>query len=151
MLTQYLTEDTFLFADDVSDWREAIEIVAAPLGDSGAIGREYVDAMLESIAAPGGTYIDLGFGIALAHARPERGVVRTALSALRVRPDVLLNDDEAHPIGLFFCLAAADPESHLAAMASLARLLSNEPARSALLAAHDSAGALAVLKTGDEE
>jgi mannitol/fructose-specific phosphotransferase system IIA component (Ntr-type) len=151
MLTQYLTEETFLFADDVPGWREAIEIVAAPLADSGAIGRDYIDAMLESIAAPGGTYIDLGFGIALAHARPERGVVRTALSALRVRPDVLLNDEAAHPIALFFCLAAADAESHLAAMASLARLLSNEPARNALLAAHDSADALAVLKTGDDQ
>jgi PTS system ascorbate-specific IIA component len=150
MLTDYLTEDSILFADNTDGWRDAIEQVAAPLLRSGAITRDYIDAMLESIAA-GGTYIDLGFGIALAHTRPENGVNRTGLSALWVRPQVLLNDEEAHPISLFFCLAAVDSTSHLDVMAALARVLSNQTARETLLAARDSAEALAVLTTGVNE
>ncbi|RMI09516.1 PTS sugar transporter subunit IIA [Cellulomonas triticagri] len=149
MLTQYLDERTMLFPDRVDGWRDAIEQVAAPLLADGAITREYVDAMLTSIAN-GGTYIDLGYGIALAHARPESGVVRTGLSALWVRPAVLLNDEEAHPIRLFVCLAAADSSAHLAALAQLGQLLTDEAARDALLAATDPTTALAVLTAGEQ-
>ena len=149
MLTQYLNERTMLFPDRVDGWRDAIEQVSTPLLADGAITREYVDAMLTSIAG-GGTYIDLGYQIALAHARPESGVVRTGLSALWVRPAVLLNDEDAHPITLFVCLAAADSSAHLAAMAQLGALLSDETARDSLLAATDPTAALAVLTAGEQ-
>lgn len=151
MLADHLTEDTILFADEPIGWREAIERVSEPLLRSGAINRSYVDAMLEAIAAPGGTYIDLGYGIALAHARPERGVLKTGVSALRVRPDVLLNDEPEHPIALFICLAAEDSSSHIATMAQLGQLLSDDAARDSLLAAHTAADALAVLTAGEDE
>lgn len=147
MLTEHLTAGRVQFAENLPGWRDAIELVSAPLVDDGSITRGYVDAMLESVAA-GGTYIDLGYGIALAHARPERGVVKTALSALWVRPAVLLNDEEVHPISLFVCLAAADDSSHLATMAQLADLLSDDAARNSLLAATTSAEVAAVLQTG---
>lgn len=146
-MTEYLNEDTIAFAENVAGWRDAIALVSQPLLDSGSISREYVDAMIDSIAN-GGTYIDLGFGIALAHARPEAGVLKTGLSALRVRPDVLLNDEEAHPILLFVCLAAADKEQHLETLAALGRLLSNPPAREALLAATNVTEAVTVLEAG---
>ncbi|GGF42752.1 hypothetical protein GCM10010922_17810 [Microbacterium sorbitolivorans] len=148
MLTSHLNESTLLFAEELPGWRDAIELVSTPLLEQGRISRDYVDAMLESIAA-GGTYIDLGYGIALAHARPERGVIETGMSALWVRPEVLLNDEEAHPISLFVCLAAADSTSHLATMAALGELLSDDAARDSLLAATTTADALAVLTAGE--
>lgn len=144
MLTDLLTPETILFADRVDGWRDAVERVAQPLLDNGAISSHYVAAMTDSIAA-GGTYIDLGFGIALAHSRPENGVVRTGLSSLRVGETVLLNDDAAHPIDLFFCLAATDPQSHLDTMMALATLLSDETLRAELLASSTAADTLAVL------
>ncbi|MGO1880134.1 MAG: PTS sugar transporter subunit IIA, partial [Microbacterium gubbeenense] len=147
MLTTHLNDDTLLFAENLGGWRDAIELVSTPLLESGSISREYVDAMLESIA-DGGTYIDLGYGIALAHARPERGVIKTGLSALWVRPSVLLNDEAEHPISFFVCLAAADSTSHLETMAELGALLSDDATRDALLAATNAADALAVLKSG---
>lgn len=134
MLNNYLTTDTIRFAENVGGWRDAITQVTAPLLSSGAITPAYVDAVTNSIAA-GGVYIDLGFGIALAHSRPENGVLQTALSSLRVTPAVLLNDDPAHPIDLFFCLAATDQHSHLKTMMELAKLLSNDELRTRLLAA----------------
>lgn len=134
MLNDYLTSDTIRFADEVDGWRDAITQVSAPLLASGSITPAYVDAMTASIAA-GGVYIDLGFGIALAHSRPENGVLSTGLSSLRVSPDVLLNDDPKHPIDLFFCLAATDQQSHLKTMMELAKLLSDAELRTRLLAA----------------
>lgn len=148
MLTDYLNDETILFEENLPGWREAVEMVAAPLLGSGAITQGYVDAMIDSIAA-GGTYIDLGYGIALAHARPESGVNRTGLSALRVSPEVLLNDEEAHPIKLFICLAAADNQSHLKTLAELGRLLTNPAARERILAATNPAEFQAALTERD--
>jgi len=145
VLNDYLTPDTILFSEGVSGWRAAIDLVAKPLLDSGSITPAYVDAMTESIAN-GGTYIDLGFGIALAHSRPENGVVATGLSSLRVSPPVLLNDDPAHPIDLFFCLAATDATGHLETMQELASLLTDDELRTQLLAAQNSAEVTAVIQ-----
>ncbi|MBH0109599.1 PTS sugar transporter subunit IIA [Salinibacterium sp. NG22] len=144
MLTDYLTPSTINFAENVEGWRAAIALVAQPLLESGSITTEYVDSMTDSIAG-GGTYIDLGFGIALAHSRPEDGVVRTGLSSLRVTPPVLLNDEAAHPIDQFFCLAAIDAKGHIETMQELAGLLSDDELRSELLAAQTSAEVTAVL------
>ncbi|MFJ3382153.1 PTS sugar transporter subunit IIA [Curtobacterium sp. NPDC090217] len=135
MLTELLTPDRIRFADDVGSWRTAITLVSEPLVTDGTITTDYVDAVTESIAAPGGTYIDLGFGFALAHARPERGVVRPGLSYLRVRPAVDLADDPAHPIDVFLLLAATGSAEHVQTMQELAMLLTDEDARTRLLEA----------------
>ncbi|PPF80470.1 PTS sugar transporter subunit IIA [Pseudoclavibacter sp. RFBJ3] len=149
-MIDHLSPENIRFADHVEGWRDAIELVSEPLLESGAITRQYVDAMLASIAA-GGTYIDLGYGIALAHSRPEHGVLDTGLSALWVRPAVLLNDEPAHPITLFFCLAATDSSSHLATMAKLGELLTDDAARNSLLAATTTAEVMAVLNAGEHQ
>lgn len=149
-MIDHLNAENIRFAAGIGGWRDAIELVSEPLLESGAITRDYVDAMLSSIAA-GGTYIDLGYGIALAHSRPEHGVLKTGLSALWVRPAVLLNDEPEHPITLFFCLAATDSSSHLATMAQLGELLTDDAARNSLLAATTTADVTAVLNAGEHQ
>lgn len=132
MLGQFFASDAVMYADEVSGWREAVDTVTAPLVEHGAIKPSYVDAIKESIAAPGGTYIDLGRGIALAHARPEVGVVSTSLSVLHVGKPFLLADDEKHPITTMFCLGAVDSNAHIEMMQALAGLLTDEQQRTAL-------------------
>lgn len=70
MLGQFFASDAVMYADEVSGWREAVDTVTAPLVEHGTIKPSYVDAIKESIAAPGGTYIDLGWGIALGACPP---------------------------------------------------------------------------------
>lgn len=135
MLIQYFPSQAIQATPSVKDWREAIDIATRPLLSSGAITREYVDAIKKSIAAPGGTYIDLGSEIAMAHARPESGVTRTALSVLNVKKPFLLSDSPDHPIRTLFCLAAQDANTHIELMQGLASLLGDEDARSALTSA----------------
>ncbi len=125
MLDKYFPEGTVLYRDDVADWQEAVDVVTAPLVKLGRIRTSYVDAIKESIRKPGGTYIDLGQGIALAHSRPEAGVVATSLSVLKVGRPFLLADSPDHPISTMFCLAAQDSDSHLSLMQSLAAFLSD--------------------------
>lgn len=145
MLSDLLTPDTIAFADDVTDWRVAVALAAKPLVENGAITPDYVQAITDTIAGPGGTYMDLGFGVTLAHSRPENGVARTGLSFLRVRPAVLLADDPDHPVDLFLCLAATDPSGHIQAMQELATLLTDEDRRTGLLAATSPADVTSVI------
>ncbi|AQW46704.1 PTS sugar transporter subunit IIA [Streptomyces violaceusniger] len=131
MLSDLLTHEKIRFSTDKLSWREAVTQVARPLLDAGDITPGYVQAMLESIAS-GGTYIDLGHGIALAHARPENGAVRTAISMLRLAEPAPLLDQAEHAVDLYFCFAAVDADAHMSAMASLARILSDAQTRQAL-------------------
>ena len=125
LLDEYFPEGTVMYRDGVADWVEAVDVVTAPLVDLGRIKSSYVEAIKASIRKPGGTYIDLGQGIAMAHARPETGVVTTSLSVLKVGRPFLLADSQDHPISTFFCLAAQDSNSHLSLMQSLATFLSD--------------------------
>lgn len=127
--------DRALVYQSVNNWSEAIDLVGAVLVREGNATAGYVQAIKDSILAPGGTYIDLGFGIALAHARPEQGVLTTGIAVLRLVEPVLLADDPAHPISVFIGLAAQDSATHLGVMKQLARVLTDESARTALLGA----------------
>ncbi|BDR53734.1 hypothetical protein KIM372_16410 [Bombiscardovia nodaiensis] len=126
MLEQFLSPGGLLYEESVPGWKQAVDEVAQPLLDAGTIKTSYVDAVKEAIAKPGGTYMDLGSGVALAHARPEAGVITTSLSALHAGTPFLLADDEDHPITTMFCLAAQDANKHLSLMQALATFLSDE-------------------------
>ncbi|MCU4748533.1 MULTISPECIES: PTS sugar transporter subunit IIA [Streptomyces] len=138
MLSELLTEEKIRFSADRLSWREAVTQVAEPLLTAGDITAGYVDAMIASIEA-GGTYIDLGFGIALAHTRPEKGAVRTSISMLRLEEPAPLLDQPEHAVDLYFCFAAVDATAHTQAMSSLARILSDTGTREALRAARSAA------------
>lgn len=137
MLSSYFQPGSVLYADRVSDWREAVDEVTRPLLDAGTITDGYVEAIKTSISSPGGTYIDLGGGVALAHSRPEAGVNRTSLSVLHVGEPFPLAGDEAHPISTMFCLAAEDSNAHIDLMQALAGLLTDADKLAAVNAAAD--------------
>ncbi|RDG37626.1 PTS sugar transporter subunit IIA [Streptomyces corynorhini] len=151
MLSELLTEEKIRFSSDSLTWRQAVTQVAEPLLAAGDITPGYVDAMIDSIAA-GGTYIDLGYGIALAHARPESGAVRTAISMLRLTdgPAPLLDRPE-HAVDLYFCFAAVDATAHTQAMSSLARILSDTETREALRAATSAADVTKLITRFEED
>lgn len=141
MLSSYLQSGGVLVIDKVADWREAVDVVTRPILDADTITDGYVEAIKTSISSPGGTYIDLGGGVALAHARPETGVKTTSLSVLHVGEPFALADDASHPISTMFCLAAEDANAHIDLMQALASLLTDADR----LAAVNAAGSVAEL------
>lgn len=146
MLSEQLTEETVRFGA-ASTWYEAVEEAAQPLLERGAIHASYVEKILENLAAPGGTYMDLGFGITLAHARPEAGVEEVGLSLLVLDHPVDLVEDPSHPAKLIFVLAATDATAHQETMAELAKLLVDPDARAALTQATDYQDVLTVIES----
>lgn len=107
---------------EASDWREAIRISGKLLLDTGAITPPYIDAMLE-IAEELEQYIVITHGIALPHARPEDGAIKTALSLVKLRTPLYFGNPDHDPVTLVIGLAAIDKKIHVRALQTLAKLL----------------------------
>lgn len=114
-----------------TDRSEAIRRSGELLVATGAIDAAYIDAMLRTVDEHG-PYIVITPGFALAHARPDASVHRTALSFLRLADPVVFGHEANDPVQLVMTLAAADDSAHRSALAALAGVLADPERRRAL-------------------
>ncbi|GHU38205.1 transcription antiterminator BglG [Bacilli bacterium] len=151
MLSELLTPDKIRFNHETPapTWQEAIRLAGAPLVENDAIEPRYLDAMIQKVL-DFGPFIHLGFGIALPHARPEDGVKNLAMSLLKFSEPVYLLDDEKHPIRIFICLAAVDNDTHLRALSSLTKILTDKTAVQRLLEAETTEEIVTLIQEGEE-
>lgn len=148
MLSEILTPHRIQFGA-ADDWEDAVRRSFTPLVNDGAVEGRYVDAVVTAIEAPRGTYMDLGFGITLAHSRPEDGVVETSVAFLLLEDPVDLAGDTKHPMHLVIALAAADQSTHRTTMATIAKILVDEDSRSQLLVASSSEQVLDIVRRAE--
>ncbi|MEN2768560.1 BglG family transcription antiterminator [Ornithinibacillus xuwenensis] len=149
MLSELLTEDMIHFTDAEWNWKDAIANASAPLLETGKIEQSYIDAMIHNVEEVG-TYIHIGKGIAIPHARPESGVNRIGMSFLRTKRPVRLLDKEEHAIDIFICIAAIDNEAHLKALSHLTRILADDKKLQLLKEAQSAAEVINLIKEGEE-
>lgn len=151
MLSELLTPDKIHINHDTPQpsWQEAIRLVGAPLVERKDIEPSYLEAMIDKVNNYG-PFIHLGFGIALPHARPEDGVNHLAMSLLKFSEPINLLDDEKHPIRIFICLAAIDNASHLRALSSLTKILTDKQAVNQLLEAETKEEIIALIQEREE-
>lgn len=150
MLSELLTENMIEITDQQLNWEEAISLAAKPLLEQECIEERYIDAMINKVKDYG-PFIHIGQGIALPHARPEDGVRKLGMSLLKVKQPVLLLDQEKHAIHLFICLAAIDNETHLKALASLTKILSNKDKLNELIQAKNKEEIINLIIKGEDE
>ncbi|OCG26013.1 hypothetical protein A9G11_01415 [Gilliamella sp. wkB108] len=124
MLGKWLTNQTVNIVDSVNDWKEAIQLCAAPLLKNKAITPNYIDAIFQLHESIGPYYV-LAPGIAMPHARPEQGVNQLGLSMLLVKQGVKFNSEDNDPVYLITLLAASDSTSHIDMLTQLATLFGN--------------------------
>ncbi len=148
MLSELLTKDMIQFTDQKMEWREAISYAAQPLLDANKIQQAYTDEMIKNVEEIG-TYIHIGKGIAIPHARPESGVNQLGMSFLRTKTPVLLLDQEEHQIDIFICLAAIDNEAHLKALAQLTKLLGDNDMLQSLKEAETAEDVIKIIEKGE--
>lgn len=117
-----------------SDWEDAIRKSAQTLLNSGAIERNYVEAMVQSLK-DNGPYIIVSKHVALAHTRPECGVNHPGLAFATLHPAVAFGSGEFDPIRLVITLAALDAESHMELLGELVDILMEEDRMEALFSA----------------
>ncbi len=124
-MIEQITERDVEIGLAAATWEEAIEVAAAPLVSDGSVKRSYVDAMIDAVKRVG-PYIVLCKGVALAHARPECGVVKPALHFSVFPEGVAFGKEQFDPIKLVITLAAEDDNSHLDLMSELAGILMDQ-------------------------
>lgn len=130
----------------VKDWKEAIREASWPLVEAKKITTSYVDAMINAVEEKG-PYIVITKHIALAHARPEHGVLEKGLSFTTLNSPVPFGSQQFDPVKLIITLAATDSESHLDVLAELADVLSDEETTTNLFEAKNEQEFLEILKS----
>ena len=119
-----LIADRIKFVDKANSWEEAIRLSSRPLIDQEFIQESYLDAMIDGVNEFG-PYMILADGVAMPHARPENGAIKTGFSFLKLKEGVLFPNTEI-PVTLFFTLSASDADSHIEAIMKLASILGDD-------------------------
>lgn len=127
-----------------ADWRAAVHLACAPLVAADAVTADYPQRCVEIIEEHG-PYIVLAPGIALAHARPEDGVLALGVAVTTLDEAVRFGHDDNDPVDVVFAFGSPDAEQHVGLLSALAsELLGGLADR--LRAAEDDAAAQHVLE-----
>lgn len=109
-LVQALKENNSIRLNlSAEDWKEAIKLSVEPLIESGAVSKEYYQAIIESTEEYGPYYI-LMPGMAMPHARPEAGVNKNAFSLITLTEPVTFSDGKE--VSVLLTLAATSSDIH---------------------------------------
>lgn len=107
--------------EEVNDFKEAIKLSCDELVKAGSASPEYYDAILGKIEEFG-AYFCIADHIAMPHARPEDGALKTDLCVVKLNKEV---DFLGKPIKIFFTITAIDSSSHIENIKRLAEICMN--------------------------
>lgn len=130
-----IKESNVQILEGASDWKEAVCQSVAPLERDGAVTESYKEAIIENVELLG-PYICIAPHVALPHARPEQGAVKSQIAVTLFRREVDFNREDAKA-SLFISLAAADSESHLDALMQITDILQDEERTAKILQARN--------------
>lgn len=109
-LTRAFTENNSIrLGLTASSWQEAVELSVQPLIDSGAVTRDYYEAIIASTEEHGPYYI-LMPGMAMPHAQAGVGVNRDAFSFITLTEPVTFSDGKE--VSVLLVLAATSAAIH---------------------------------------
>ncbi|TGZ98089.1 PTS sugar transporter subunit IIA [Rodentibacter pneumotropicus] len=104
-----------------SDWKAAIKIGTDLLEASGAIEPRYYNTIISNIEKMG-PYIILAPGLAMPHARPEEGVIKTAFALVTLKEPIYF-DGENEPVYVLITLAGSDSDQHMQGLMEITQVL----------------------------
>jgi mannitol/fructose-specific phosphotransferase system IIA component (Ntr-type) len=122
MLADYIDESMIKLQVKAKDWQDAVRQGGALLLAAGKCEPRYVDAMVDAVETMG-PYMVLAPGLALAHARPEDGVLKLGMSVITLATPVEFGSEQNDPVSLIISFGGVDKESHIGMLQSLARFL----------------------------
>ena len=125
-LIDYFPESSISVIHSAKDWQEAINFSMASLLD-----KNYIS---ENSTINNGPYYILAPSVAMPHARPECGALKTGMSLTLLKQGVYFPGND-EPIKLLIGLSAADADSHIGAIQALSELLCEEEILEQLLTA----------------
>lgn len=106
------------------NWKEAIKLGTDMLIASGAIKPSYHDAIIQSIETLG-PYIIIAPNLAMPHARPEQGVIKTAFALVTLDTPVTF-EGEDEPVDVLITLAGSTSDQHMEGLMEVTEVLDDE-------------------------
>ena len=149
MLMEVLTQATIEANYPAKDREDAGRECGRLLVQSGAARESYVEGMLENVQV-NGTYIVIAPGIAMPHARPEKGAIKIGFSLLTLQDPIKFNHPTNDPVKLVIGLCATDHQTHLKALSELVETLSHQEIITQLYSAKTSQEIYSIIKGGTE-
>ncbi len=124
-LKQSLIENnSILLNQTASSWEEAIKIGTDLLEKSGAIEPRYYDNIVSKVKEMG-PYIILSPGLAMPHARPEEGVIKTAFALVTLKEPVFF-DGEDEGVNVLITLSGSSSDEHMQGIMEITQVLEDE-------------------------
>ena len=112
MLKESLIENhSIALNQTATSWKEAIKVGTDLLVKAGTIEPSYYDHIISNIEKMG-PYIILAPGLAMPHARPEEGVIKTSFALVTLKDPVTF-EGEDEPVSVFITLAGSDSDRHM--------------------------------------
>lgn len=111
--------------DKIESWENAIKLATKPLILDNSITENYVRAMINNVKKFG-AYIVINDAIALAHSRPEDGVIKDCLSLLKINDGVSFDENLNEKVYLIFVLGAVTNKSHIDVLSKLMEIIDNQ-------------------------
>lgn len=126
-LKELLVEETVGVGLVVANWEQAVGEVGRLLLAAGVIRPEYTGAMKRTIKELG-PYCVIAPGIAMPHARPEDGVLRTGFALITLEQPVEFGNQANDPVDIVVAFAAIDKDTHIQALQQIATVLGTQAA-----------------------
>ncbi|MCG9661879.1 PTS sugar transporter subunit IIA [Vibrio mediterranei] len=130
---------------DNTSWEQAVRTTTQYLEEKGYVTSNYADAIIQSTIDNGPYYV-LCPGIAMPHARPEAGVLKTGLG-IHIFPEPVDFGSDLGPANVLLTLAAKDSDTHIQVIQSLSEMLVDETNIEKLAAAKSKTEVLDIIKT----
>lgn len=92
-----------------TDWQAAVKHGCSLLEEKGYITGDYYHGILASVAEHGPYFVILP-GIAMPHARPEAGALKTGCSLVILKQPVVFGHEDHDPVSILFTMAAKSTE-----------------------------------------
>lgn len=105
-------------------WQEAVRETTRYLENKGYVNNNYADAIIESTINNGPYYV-LCPGLAMPHARPETGVLKTGIG-IHIFPTPIDFNSDLGPANVVITLAAKDADTHIEVIQCLSEMFSEE-------------------------
>lgn len=109
--------------DSVKDWEEAIRVASIPLIEDQSITEHYVEKMIKNVHDMG-PYIVISKDIAIPHARPEDGALKTAVALLKIKNRISFSPEKS--VNTILVLAGSSNGSHINILRDISMILSNK-------------------------
>ncbi|WP_063668626.1 PTS sugar transporter subunit IIA [Aliivibrio fischeri] len=129
---------------DIDAWEDAVKTTTRYLEQKGYVTANYADAIIQSTYDNGPYYV-LCPGIAMPHARPEAGVIKTGLG-IHIFPSAIEFGSDLGPANILLTLAAKDSDTHIEVIQALSEMLVDEENIAKLTAATSKNEVLDIIK-----